>query len=305
MALTLDKIIQIEDELKNILQKAQIALKDNKIEDGRKTLAEYKTCSMKLRKLLLDNGFGNSGYFDEFINVSVTDSVDGIEPLTSLNKIRKLKEQIEIDISYLNKNINYVQECIDTGLPINRDLNFEDKLSEVDYEKIIRDIYKYGIFMSGTRDSYKKLEEVDIRNLILNNMNSIYPNLIGTGETFNKGGRADIILKNKEKINVFIAECKLWKGPQKSIIEGLDQLLDNYIAEHDRKIALLIFNNKVKIETATKGIKKHVVPHLKTKRLSPMHIRTKFEDYTYYYLIKHPLDSTKTVELTIILININ
>ncbi|PGT92237.1 hypothetical protein COD18_15500 [Bacillus cereus] len=307
MTLSLDTYKQIEDELKDISKKANIAFKNKDVTTGQKVLTEYKTCALKLKKLLLDDDLENTGLFDEFINVQVADILEDIGPIARPNNIKKLHEQVKEDISYLSRNIGYVEECISIKLPITKNLRFEKKLSEVDYEKIIRDIYKYGIFMSETRASYKHLGEEDIRNLILNNMNSIYPNLIGTAETFNKNGHTDILLKNKEKFNVFIAECKLWKGPQKSIKEALDQLLTRYITEHDTKTALLIFNQKVTVETAKKGIKKHVLPHLKANNYNPKNITTKFinEDYVYYYLIKHPLDPDKTVELTVILININ
>ncbi|MFV5316273.1 hypothetical protein [Priestia megaterium] len=307
MEILLNELNQIKNELTDLFQKAETYRKSKDIENGKEVLAAYKACAIKLRKTLLDNGFGNTIYFSEFTNVFVTDILQSIEPIINPNRIRLLKEQIAEDISYLNNGIGYVEECMETGLPINRNLSVQTNLSGVDYEKIIRDIYTYGTFMSGTRDSYKGLGEVALRDILLNNLNLIYNTLIGTGETFNKGGRADIILKNMNKINVFIAECKMWDGPQYSVTEALDQLLDNYVTEHDRKISLIIFNDEVQIETATDGIEKHVIPHLQSKNLSPARVIEKFseENYVYYYQIEHPLDSSQIVELTVILININ
>ncbi|MEW4262459.1 hypothetical protein Q0N30_02085 [Priestia megaterium] len=307
MKTLLKDLNQIKDELTDLFQKAEIYWKNKEIENGKEVLVAYKACAIKLRKMLLDNGFGNSEYFREFTNVYVADILQGIEPITNPRRIELLKKQIDQDIYYLGQDMGYVEECMETGLPLIRNLNVRENLSEVEYEQIIRDIYKYGTFMSGARDSYKKLGEIPLRDMLLNNLNFIYNNLIVTGETFNKGGRTDIILKNMNKINVFIAECKMWDGPQYSIIEALDQLLDNYVTEHDRKISLIIFNDEVRIETATDGIEKHVIPHLKSKNLSPARIIGKFseENYVYYYQIEHPLDSSQIVELTVILININ
>jgi len=308
MQALLDELNEIKNALNDLLQKTETYRREGNINRGAEALTAYKALATNLRKLLLDKGFGNSEYFTQFTNVFVSTIIGDIAPIKNANRIKLLKDQIAQDLFYLKENMDYVEECLEVGLPIiNRDLSLNGNLTEVEYEKIIRDIYQYGIFMSGTRDSYKKLGEDDLRNILLNNLNLIYPNLIGTGETFNKAGRADIVLKNMEKINVFIAECKLWNNPQYAINDALDQLLDNYVTEHDKTLSLIIFNNQVKSTTATEGIEARVIPHLKSKKLNPMKIITKFteEKYVYYYLIDNPADSNETIELTVILININ
>ncbi|MFE0564654.1 hypothetical protein ACFW1D_19415 [Priestia megaterium] len=307
MKILLDELNEIKNELTDLSQKAQTYFKSGDIGNGKVLLTAYKACAIKLRKKLLDNGFGNSEYFSNFTNVFVTDMLKPIDPITNPRRIQLLKEQIDSDIFYLGEDIGYVEECLEIDLPINRDLNLNGSLLEEEYEKIIRNIYKYGTFMSGTRDTHKGLGENALRDILLNNLNSIYPNLIGTGETFNKAGHADIILKNIEKTNVFIAECKLWKNPKYAINDALDQLLDNYVTEYDNKISLIIFNNKVKITTAKDGIENLVIPHLKSRNLNPKYMPTQFPNtkYVYYYEIDNPVDSSETVELTVILININ
>jgi hypothetical protein len=45
----------------------------------------------------------------------------------------------------------------------------------------------------------------------------------GNGETFNFEGKTDILIR-VEALNVFIAECKLWKG-EKQFLATIDQLL--------------------------------------------------------------------------------
>ena len=60
-----------------------------------------------------------------------------------------------------------------------------------------------------------------------------------TGETFNAAGKTDILIRVKGR-NIFIAECKFWKGA-KDFNKAIDQLL-SYLAWQDTKCALIVFN---------------------------------------------------------------
>jgi hypothetical protein len=60
-----------------------------------------------------------------------------------------------------------------------------------------------------------------------------------SGETFNRAEKTDILIRSGDR-NVFIAECKFWRG-QKGFNEAVDQLL-SYLTWRDSKCALLIFN---------------------------------------------------------------
>jgi hypothetical protein len=68
----------------------------------------------------------------------------------------------------------------------------------------------------------------------------LQPNIEGsaTGETFNKSGKTDILLRFNNS-NVFIAECKFWHG-QKILLDTVSQLL-NYLTWRDSKAAIIIF----------------------------------------------------------------
>jgi hypothetical protein len=58
------------------------------------------------------------------------------------------------------------------------------------------------------------------------------------GEVFNAVGKTDILIRAGDR-NVFIAECKIWKGP-KTIRDALVQLL-SYLTWRETKAALLLF----------------------------------------------------------------
>ncbi|AXF95217.1 hypothetical protein [Spiroplasma phoeniceum] len=80
-----------------------------------------------------------------------------------------------------------------------------------------------------------------------------------TAESFNRGGKTDIMLKYNNE-NVFIAECKFWNG-EKKFLEAIDQL-QGYLTWRDTKTALIIFVKENDISSIinkirTKIIQKH------------------------------------------------
>jgi hypothetical protein len=58
------------------------------------------------------------------------------------------------------------------------------------------------------------------------------------GEGVNNAGKTDILTRQDGK-NVFIGECKFWKGPT-AFTSGIDQLL-SYLGWRDVKAALILF----------------------------------------------------------------
>lgn len=80
--------------------------------------------------------------------------------------------------------------------------------------------------------------EESLRDHLLIGLNSQFGP--ATGETFNACGKTDIYIPvDGSDGNVFIAECKIWKGPA-GIAKALDQLL-GYLTWRDTKAALIVF----------------------------------------------------------------
>lgn len=111
------------------------------------------------------------------------------------------------------------------------------------------------------------LDEEAIRTHFLLQLNGHYEGS-ATGETFNASGKTDILIRVDNR-NIFIAECKFWRGP-KLFNEAVDQLL-SYLSWRDTKCALLIFN-KNKDSTAVRQ-KMHEVMEKRSE-----HIKTVFPD---------------------------
>lgn len=90
-----------------------------------------------------------------------------------------------------------------------------DEDYQLDREKvidIIRLLNNQCIQFEKTPKTYEKLDEPNLRDLLLSNLNSIFEGQ-ATGETFNNQGKADIYL-NIDKGNILVAECKFYGGPQ-------------------------------------------------------------------------------------------
>jgi hypothetical protein len=74
----------------------------------------------------------------------------------------------------------------------------------------------------------------DLRSHFLVQLNGAFHGQ-ATGETFNFQGKTDILIRVDGK-NIFIAECKFWKG-EKSFPATLDQLL-SHLSWRDTKTAV-------------------------------------------------------------------
>jgi hypothetical protein len=152
-----------------------------------------------------------------------------------------------------------IRKKIEVAKPAVHDTGFipEPTLDSSTYMDILRLINDLGKQFERLPSVYKGKEEEHLRDHILM---ILEPNFIGsaTGETFNKSGKTDILLRH-EANNVFIAECKFWKG-SKSFGDAVSQLL-GYLTWRDSKAAVVIFVQNTDfskvLETVHREIKEH------------------------------------------------
>jgi hypothetical protein len=114
----------------------------------------------------------------------------------------------------------------------------EPVLDEKEYQHILEVLRSMSLVIERSPSSFASLDEEAIRDHFLLQLNGHYEGT-ATGETFNASGKTDILIRVDNK-NVFIAECKFWRGP-KAFDEAIDQLL-SYLTWRDSKCALLVFN---------------------------------------------------------------
>jgi hypothetical protein len=113
----------------------------------------------------------------------------------------------------------------------------EPVLPDAQYEQALEVLRNARNALERTPSMTKNLSEEKIRDLLLVFLNAQFEGA-AAGEVFNGAGKTDILIRAGDR-NVFIAECKIWKGP-KTIRDALDQLL-SYLVWRDTKAALLLF----------------------------------------------------------------
>ena len=92
--------------------------------------------------------------------------------------------------------------------------------------------------MERSPHAYAGMDEETLRFQFLVPLNARFEGE-ARGEVFNYGGKTDILITYKGR-NVFIAECKIWKGAA-ALTEAIDQL-QGYLSWRDTKTALMVFN---------------------------------------------------------------
>ena len=153
----------------------------------------------------------------------------------------KLKERSGAPMTYAAP---VQRKKIEPRLPVVTAKEFkpEPTLLEEDYQHILKIIHDMTLVMERSPTSFATMGEEDIRQHFLVQLNGQYEGK-ATGETFNAEGKTDILVRHEGR-NIFIAECKFWRG-DKGYTDTIDQLL-GYLSWRDTKAAIIIFNrNKV------------------------------------------------------------
>lgn len=115
--------------------------------------------------------------------------------------------------------------------------NIQSTFPVPEYSKILHCIHSIGKMFERLPSTYAGKDEESLRDHILVTLQSIVAGS-ATGETFNKRGKTDILVRAVDK-NEFVGECKFWHG-QVGYIETIDQLL-SYLSWRDNNTAVIIF----------------------------------------------------------------
>lgn len=138
----------------------------------------------------------------------------------------------------------------------------EPSLDIQEYEHILSVISNMVMVMERSPKAFKGMEEEDLRQHFLVQLNGQYEGQ-ATGETFNYEGKTDILIRDNGK-NIFIAECKFWRG-EENFKETLEQVL-GYASWRDTKLALLIFNRNKDFSNVVGQIPGIIKSHSNFKR---------------------------------------
>lgn len=139
----------------------------------------------------------------------------------------------------------------------------EPAIDNKEYEHILSVIDNMVLVMERSPHAFAGMGEEDVRQHFLVQLNGQYEGQ-ATGETFNFEGKTDILIRSEGK-NIFIAECKFWRGP-KSFTETIDQIL-GYTSWRDTKTAILLFNRNKNLSAVLEKIPEEIQAHSNFKRM--------------------------------------
>ncbi len=133
----------------------------------------------------------------------------------------------------------------------------EPALSEAQYEEILKTINGITLVLERSPRTFADLGEEQLRDFLIVMLNNLYEGAV-TAETFNGAGKTDILIRH-DGGNIFVGECKIWKGPKK-LTEAMDQLL-RYVTWRDTKAALIIFDKRGNLSNILRQIPEVMTAH--------------------------------------------
>ncbi|MCB0574562.1 MAG: hypothetical protein KDC61_08345 [Saprospiraceae bacterium] len=157
------------------------------------------------------------------------------------------------------------------------------------YSDVLNVVYTFFKNVEKKPSIYQNKDEEGLRDYLLPLIETRYIGTTVTGETFNKGGKTDILLKFQDGSNLFVAECKFWKG-KVQFHDTINQLFDRYLTWRDSKVAIIFFVKNKDFSAVLSTIKESVSKH-------PYFFRengTRGES-SFSYLFHFPNDSQKLV----------
>ena len=119
----------------------------------------------------------------------------------------------------------------------NKEFSSEPMMSTEMFNDVLKVIYDSGKNMEKKPALYKSKEEEGLRDQFLFVLETRYEGTTASGETFNRSGKTDILLKYaKDASNLFVGECKFWHGASE-FLTAISQLFDRYLTWRDSKAA--------------------------------------------------------------------
>lgn len=161
------------------------------------------------------------------------------------------------------------------------------------YEDTLTILYQQGRSMEQKPSTYRDRDEEDIRDYLITLLETRYTATTVSGETFNKKGKTDILIKYQDGSNLFVGECKWWNG-ENEFNAAINQLFDRYLTWRDSKTALLFFVKNKEISAVCDKIKEAAQKHPYFKRF----VISKGEG-RYSFIFHLPSDPEKEVFLEI------
>lgn len=163
------------------------------------------------------------------------------------------------------------------------------------YTEILQTIHDVGKQFERMPSTYSGKDEESLRDHILLMLEPRFEGT-ATGETFNKTGKTDILLRH-EGSNIFVGECKFWTG-KKGFLETIDQIL-KYLTWRDSKTAVVMFVRNKEISPVLETVHTEISQH-------PCHdsfikqVDGSWSEYNFHL----PDDPSRSVKLAVLIFHI-
>ncbi|MFJ3388816.1 hypothetical protein [Lysinibacillus sp. NPDC086135] len=184
-----------------------------------------------------------------------------------------------------------------TVKPIETTENFipDPTLDDKTYNDILKIINDMGKQFERIPSVFRDKGEEVLRDHFLM---MLEPNFEGsaTGETFNKSGKTDILLRYNGG-NVFVGECKFWTGGN-GFLKTIDQLL-GYLTWRDSKTSVIMFVDNKDFTNVIKTAKESIQTHKNFIKF----VDEKDESW-FNYIFHLNGDSNKEIKVAVMLYHI-
>lgn len=127
------------------------------------------------------------------------------------------------------------------------------------YNDILEAVNDIGTGFGRSPQLFQEYGEEDLRDFVRVFLEMNFKSGTATGETFNKDGKTDILLRARDGTNVFVAECAVWSG-KKGFKSKIDQLF-GYLTWRDLKAAVVLFVDRKQMEPVREQIEEGAEEH--------------------------------------------
>ncbi|HVS94154.1 MAG TPA: hypothetical protein VHE59_19090 [Mucilaginibacter sp.] len=282
-----------------------------KVEDWNNTVSfSFKIANLdqneynRLKNSAFSGSFANVDNINSFV-VSCNQQIQfQIDQLFAKQKEKYLKENdffAAINIP-LDKNTQSIftppllkkKDIPQPAVNKNQEFSSEPTMATTMYEDVLKIIYDAGKSMERKPSLYLNKDEEGLRDQFLFFLETRYDSVTATGETFNRDGKTDILLKySKDGTNLFVAECKFWRGFQ-GFLDTISQLFDRYLSWRDSKVAIMIFVKNKDFTSVLKNIAAEIRNHQYYLKNNGQRGESSFS-----YIFRLPQDQEKQVLLEV------
>ncbi|MBS1660281.1 MAG: hypothetical protein JST68_04440 [Bacteroidetes bacterium] len=151
------------------------------------------------------------------------------------------------------------EPILDKGVP-KKYITDVPAIDDKSYHDIVDTIYTFFKAVEKKPAIYESFNEEGLRDYVLPTLETRYNNVTVTGETFNKGGKTDILIRYTDGTNLFVAECKFWGG-EALLHDTINQLFDRYLTWRDSKTAIILFVKNKDFSNVLKTIQESIPKH--------------------------------------------